>query len=68
MSETKTAKAMLPDADDIAENKTETHCREQNGKSRRKAKQIQISQIPLKMTDARTVHKLQGKSLENFLV
>ena len=60
ISKTTTAKAMFPDADGIAEI---------NGKpSRRRAKQIQISQFPLNVADARTVHKLQGKSLENLLV
>ena len=31
-------------------------------------KRVQISQFPLNIADARTVHKLQGRSLNNLLV
>ena len=34
----------------------------------RMTKRIQISQFPLNIANARTVHKLQGQSLNNLLV
>jgi len=42
-----------------------------NGSSKRpkrRAKIIQLSQFPFNVANARTVHKLQGKSLENLMV
>ena len=54
------ATAMFPDAEDMMSGLT--------GNAQRRHKQIQLSQFPLNVADARTVHKLQGKSLENLLV
>ena len=55
-----TAIAMFPDVEDIMTAST--------GSPQRRQKQIQLCQFPLNVADARTVHKLQGKSLENLLV
>ena len=54
------AKAMFPDPEDILSGSTKI--------PQRRQKQIQLSQFPLNIADARTVHKLQGKSLHNLLV
>ena len=54
------AKAMFPDPEDILSGSTRI--------PQRRQKQIQLSQFPLNIADARTVHKLQGKSLHNLLV
>ena len=54
------AHAMFPDAENIMEDWT--------GDPQRRQKKIQLSQFPLNVADARTVHKLQGKLLENLLV
>ena len=55
-----TAIAMFPDVEDIMTAST--------GSPQRRQKQIQLCQFPLDLADARTVHKLQGKLLENLLV
>ena len=55
-----TATAMFPDTNDIVT--------EFNGKPQRRQKRIQLSQFPFNVADARTVHKLQGKSLEKLFV
>ena len=55
-----TATAKFPDALDLADGWVSN--------LQRRAKVVQLSQFPLNIANGRTVHKLQGASLENLLV
>ena len=57
---TRIAKGKFSDPGSIIEGRREIHTR--------KEKRLQLSQFPFNVANARTVHKLQGKSLEKLLI